>query len=204
MFDFLTALFGGIFYYGEVSSEKAIERDYEKDKTERYNLHKELSLTDDENAKLIKTFIHGDRKIQLEMLEGISDELKEIYGENWRDNYPNGGSDYWSMELREPWGIAYHILASKMHKLALFASFKYSLSGGLGEQRGIYVINACKIIERNMQEEYPELKLIFVPAVKPGTDPLEYHESLWLGSLWWEHMLPKTNKKYNPPVKRLW
>lgn len=204
MFELLIALFGGIFYYGMISSEKATEKAYEKNKKERYDFHKSVSLSEDEDAMLIRTFIHGNFESQQSILNSISSELEEIYGENWIDNYPEGGSEYWSMRLREPWGIAYHILASKMHKLALFDSYRYSLSGGLGEKRGIYVIRACKIIERNMQERYPELKLWFVPAQKPGTEPLEYHDSIWLGSLCWEHMLPKVNKKWNPPIKRLW
>lgn len=205
MFDFLTALFGGIFYYGDISSEKAIEKAREKEWNDMLELHYSISMTPEENSYMIKTFIEGDTCIQKEILESLSDELTEVYGQNWRDFYPSGGSKYWSMELREPWGLAYHILvAKKMHKLAFFASGSYNLSGGLGEERGTYVIKACKIIEKYMQEKYPDLKLWFVPGQKIGSNPTEYHESLWLGELVWEHRLPRMTKKWNPPIKRLW
>lgn len=209
MFDFLTALFGGIFYFGEISSEKAILKALEKERQEEREYHESISLTPDEDCELIRVFIENRDNTQRELLESISSELEEIYGENWRKNYPNGGSQYWNSGVREPWGIAFHILASKQHKLPYFSSMCYSLSGGLGPEKGAYVVKACEIIERNMQEKYPELRLWFKPAQKfkmSPNEPTKYEESIWLGQLIWEHIMVKPTKRIKdyPPIKRLW
>lgn len=205
MFDFLTALFGGIFYFGEISSEKAIQKAYDKEREERRDYHESISLTTDEDIALRRMFLDGDCEAQKEMLDVVSDELKEIYGENWMDNYVLGTSRFWA-EVRDPWGIAYHIWVSKTHvKLPHFHSSSYDLSHGLGPIRGAYVLKACEIIERNMQKVYPELKLWFLPAIKASDKKCaEFYEELWLGELIWEHQIPRRNPKWNPPLRRLW
>lgn len=206
MFDFLTALFGGIFYYGEISSEKAINRAREQEHRERMERHKNVSLTEEEQSELSNAlFYNEDAEVRKVLLESISDELEEVYGDNWRDNYyPLGGHKWHDSGVREPWGVAFHILASKKYKLPMFLSSSYELGFGLSDSRRQEAIRACKVIERNMQKRYPELRLWWVPRCIPNSKPLQYFEELGGGSLVWEHMLSKLNKKYNPPIKRLW
>lgn len=203
MFELLIALFGGIFYYGVISSEKAIEYNDKKTEREKAKFRESISLTLEEARELNIEFLEGDRDYQMRVLESISEELTEVFGENWKEYYL-GSSRYCStINVYEPWGMAYHILASKKGKLTGIVS-SYSLGHNMQEERRRQVIKTFEIVERNMQKEHPEMRLVFVPRMKEGTNPLEYYEEIGLGSLDWEHELPRRNKKWNPPIKRLW
>lgn len=205
MFEFLIALFGGFIYYGLISSEKSIEYNNKKKEKEDAKFRESILCSLDEDAEIIKSLIKGDKSQQMETLDTISDELKEVFGEGWKKYYLGSSDDWSTMFVTEPWGMSYYILASKNGKLPAAGGVSpYGLGHNMQEERRWQVIKTFEIVERNMQKEHPEMRLVFVPRMKEGTEPLEYYEEIGLGSLWWEHELPKRDKKWNPPIKRLW
>ena len=201
MLDLLLSIFGGFHYFGIISADKAIRKNMEKETEKQNEFHKKLCLEPEEEHYIEELLCNDESRMKT--LASIAEELTEVFGVGWSVHFKDF-STYHCGVMCEPWGIAKNILASKKCKLSYMFSYSYPL-GGLGKERMGYVINACKIIERNMQIEHPELKLIFHPGVDIGINgEKRWHESLARGELIWEHQMMPFNKKYNPPVKRLW
>ncbi len=202
MFEFFIALFGGSYYLtkGFLSSSEKNKNDEWNSQSQ--NTHETLKATLAEEREIVEGLKNPEERWAF--LDSISEELSEIYGDSWRDEYNDINTNYISF-LTNPLGIAFHVLLSKKYKVPRMFSDRYALDG-LGELGMQRVIKACSIIEKNIQQRHPSLKILFVPGVnmlsKGGRT--EYYTKLEQGHLYWEHNIPLRNYKWNPPIKRLW
>lgn len=154
MFEFFIALFGGLFYGGVHLKERQTEKQH-KTEWQHYDNWKNKLLSYGDVRRLYEDF--DNDKIKHDLLDSIDEELKEVFGENWRNIYaPNCvnirdyciGSFGWSVK---------QILLSKMGKIEDVA---FTLRG-LPDMYIRAAILTCKIIERNIQQIYPEIHMVF-------------------------------------------
>lgn len=205
MWSFVIA-FIGIVYYGirialESGEKEANDRHLKNSKA----IQDKITATLDEEMEL-REDMRNRGKREGKLLHHIESELAEIFGSGWRQEiyeYPFEETTC----ISQPWGIVFHLLLAKRGKVYVFNRDGYELDGMSDIQRK-HVIKLCEIIERNIQINYPELRLIFHPGHFTEIDSrglhTGYREELYMGKIEWEHNLPVRNKKYNPPTRRLW
>ena len=197
MSGFFAGLFGGLYYTGKILNERAENKLYEKRRNDYKSIADQIicPLGYDE-YKAPRT-----REAFWIMAESISEDLKYVFGENWRAevNFPlilNYDLVCTEQESRgmftHPLQVVYEIWLSKKGKISWLRSRRFHLAGFVyannEETRGI-VLRACEIIEKNLQEAHPELPLRL--RVKDGCEYL----------LEWEHW----TKNYNGTLgRRLW
>lgn len=171
MFEAILALLG-IGYYGtKLASEKASKKYYGTKRAVFNSIEEEIRLNlADPLYKPPKT-----REEFWIMCESIIDDLRYIFGDNWRSklNYPLLTSyqriceqtDVVRNTFTHPVQLAYHIWLSKKGK--------YHFNYFDGYNRRFYyeerteeteeiVVRACKTIEKNMQLAHPDLPLRLV------------------------------------------
>ena len=185
-------------YISDSSTTKAVELKREKAE----NINKLLEMTYDDENSLDESL--KDDKCREKMLLSIKDGMEYIYGKQWHSLLEN--STYSSAiydELNTIWGVVFHLLCAKNGKIVL-SQRNYSLAGSpeLCEQK----VRACEIIERYIKNIYPDLELVFVPGwkISASSTPLDYHEEICMGKLWWKHNLPVMSKEQKLHIRKLW
>lgn len=199
MFDFFASLFGSGFLLSKYMSDKRQTNAYNKKINNAKEINEMLnaSLEQEETLKdmLLK---NNDNNI----LESISSELTEIYGDDWKNHYQDlSNFDCEYSHIQYPWGVAFHILLAKQGLKPRMFSTYYDLMGN--EDMTNRKIKVCEIIECHIQSFYPDLQMIFVPGSHIGKPDMFYTE-LYMGKIWWQHEMPIITNKWHPPVKRLW
>lgn len=204
MWGIVIVLVGGVYWIYKYIDEKTNEEIVQKHQDNASKINKKITASRSEED-FIKSALKN-KETRWEMLNSISYELNEIYGDNWKKHFQNDSrfeSEY--MMITSSWGKAYHLLLSKNGKIPNLFATSYQL-GGVGNERMQYIIRTCKCIEKNIDAFTPGLKILFVPErkmIESGTD-CGFYEDLYLGKLYWEHNIPPRNKKWNPQIKSLW
>ena len=197
-FGFL--IFGGYIAWKLIDDRATKEAlDDFMNKEERINNDIKLSSSEsDYIASQIKSF---DTRIMV--LEEISDELEEIYGENWREIFENlPYRQTQTLTLDYDCGIAFHILCSKKGKLPKLFSDWYEMIGN--EEVREKKIKTCKIIEKNIQKVHPELEIVFMPGKKFLPDKsIKYYTELYRGKLVWKHTILPWCDEWKV-IRKLW
>lgn len=203
MWGIAIVLIGGAYWTYKFIDEKVDEEIAKKYSYNSAEINKKIMATRGEEDSIKYALKNIETRWQ--MLNSISDELREIYGIDWRKHFQEDSkfeSEY-SM-IYFPWGKAYHLLLSKRGRIPCLFSSTYQL-GGVGDERMNYIIKTCQCIERNIRIYYPELKIMFVPGKRTHVkDGCEYYAQLNMGKLYWEHNIPHRNKQWNPEIRCLW
>lgn len=165
MLEFFIALFGGIYYgYKYFNEKNKAEECNERrqayriidGKIKNWSFEYDLHPTTEEKARA--------------MVELVSNELQEVFGDKWRNLYNAYRFNSRAFEracgndgFGNLWNLAFEILLSKHGYVPYFRHDKYGikfiidgLDDGLREQCNL---RACKIIEKNMQKKHPELNI---------------------------------------------
>lgn len=176
MFEFFIALFGSLFYGGKLSKESSQKRRIERFDYQRDRIDELLRPSKKDISEI--QYELGDPKRRWGLVETIMEELMEVYGMSWKKELMNSADGYgtWSI-YEQPWGIVYNLLLAKRGKVT---NSSYSLRDIKDYQRQ-RVIKTCQMIERNIQNKYPELKILFVP------NPV--NNELCIGELRWSHWI---------------
>ncbi len=199
MLDFFVGLFGIGYYGAKILRDDFRSADYDSNKI-RYDATNEgfgLKVIADESMEKEIDEMLKDRSRFDEIYELIADNLREVFGNNFRDafvlkpyNYyysPNGShipNQFWAKQL---W----------LSKHGKVAKWQYKGEGyGLGAEPETKTnIQICRQIEKNLQEAQTGLRLVLKPR---------YGSIKWdprCGSMIFEHQL---FWKENPANGRLW
>lgn len=154
-----------------------------------------------------------DANTRQELLNSISEELTEIYGESWKDEFEiNSEADIESTykDAYYPYGAAFHILLSKQGNIPMTSSDYYDLgvrefliSADAHAKKVDKLVKTCRIIEQNVQKEHWQLRMVFVPRAKiTGNYKQGDSEDLAFGKIYWEHCIPEGSG--NTATRRLW
>lgn len=151
-----------------------------------------------------------DMQTRNDVLLSIKKELYEVYGEKWLSVFDEYDDEFVDVKghdpftLGFPYGNALYIILSKRAKIPWLSAYSKWTFGGLRNEK--YAIKTYEIVERNIQNTYPELRLVFVPRRKLSYDGKDagWYDELHMGRLSWEHNLPRRDRNWNPPIKRLW
>lgn len=120
-------------------------------------------------------------------LDYISDELREVYGDEWKSRFREDAVvESISVDIlciSRPYGVAFNILLAKHGKIPNL-TFQYDL-GGVREVE--FAVKGCQIVERCMQEMYPDMKMVYRPGSKINGKLKEYypevHRGRYIGSI---------------------
>lgn len=197
-FGFL--IFGGYIAW-KLIDDRATKEAYNDfmDKTER--IDNDIKLSSKESDYISNQIKSPDTRIMI--LEEISDELEEIYGENWREIFENlPYRQTQTITLDYDCGVAFHIWCSKKGKLPKWFSDRYDLIGD--EDIVNKKIKVCQIIEKNMQTFHPELEIVFHPGKKiMPNKSIKYYTELYRGELAWKHSILPGCDDWKA-IRRLW
>ncbi|WP_455720560.1 hypothetical protein [Agathobacter sp.] len=138
-----------------------------------------------------------DPKRRWDVLRTVSNELRQIYGDNWGIQFKEGGFTGGSTCMTTPWSIALSLVSAKKGYI-LGRTGEYIL-GHKPEELRRNQIKACHMIEKFMQESHPDLnlRLVFVPGIDiedpTARKPVPvYRDEIWAGKLIWNfEVLPK-------------
>ena len=196
MLEFFIALFGGAYYGVKYLNEKETSRQCKKRDAEFWNIQNQIKLPFSEHR-------YDPPKTYEEfwiMADSISDDLKYIFGNEWRTeiNFPliynyssicseceyRGMFSHWVQIVYEVW------LAKKGFLRQLRSGFNIaSIHGVSNEQNRGFALRACEMIEKNLQAAHPNLQLRL--RLKNGTPY----------NLEWEHRVLSYNGVLG---RRLW
>lgn len=199
MWDFFESLFGGAFWISKCVNEKHKKNVYENRRCKANAITNMIRATAEQEEYIKRELLSDSR---FELLNSISSELSEVYGDNWSEYFMDISEfDIQYQHIEYPLGTAFHILLAKQGvKPRMFSTF-YSLIGN--ESITARKIKVCELIEKNIRKYHPELKMVFVPGNEFCPDET-YHKELCNGKIWWEHEMTFSNSKYNTHVQRLW
>ena len=137
-------------------------------------------------------------------LDYISDELREVYGDEWKSRFREDAVvESISVDIlciSRPYGVAFNILLAKHGKIPNL-TFQYDL-GGVREVE--FAVKGCQIVERCMQEMYPDMKMVYGPGSKINGKLKEYYPEVHRGKIYWEYNAPRYARGFEPPITRLW
>ena len=129
------------------------------------------------------TPVIGTEEEYWDMIKDIHDDLREVFGENWKEIYKNAGlyhgyniGDFRDFDcyngscsegFRNVWNLAYEIVLAKKG-LIPYNRDNYRIRNPItginrGEQFDV-AKKACRIIEKYMQQAHPDLNLALVPS----------------------------------------
>ena len=171
MFELILALLGVGYYGSKLAGEKANKKYYGTKRAVYDSIEEKIRLDwGDPAYKPPKT-----REEFWIMCESIVDDLRYIFGDNWRSklNYPLltsyqnicQKSDVVRNTFTHPIQLAYHIWLSKKGKydFNFYDGFHRGFYYGVkNEETQEVAVRACKTIEKNMQLAHPDLPLRLV------------------------------------------
>lgn len=199
MFEFFIALFGGAYYGGKIAVEQQQHQKFEKWNDTRRDI--DIKLGNFNRNEIFQTLEDSERRWNL--LNIISEDLKEVFGDSWKEEL-NSCEFARQTDMRiQPWGIVYHIILSKKGAIDTLVG-RYNLDFVSEFQRN-RIIKAGKVLERNIRKRYPQLSLVFCPQtdfVKRGRKVEVVHRpEIALGTLCWSHHIGDMAKA---GCRRLW
>lgn len=201
MWSFFGFLIFGGYVAWKLIDDRATKEVYDnfRDRTER--IANDIKLPSKESEYIEKQIKSPDTRIMV--LEEISDELEELYGENWREIFGNlPYRQTQTITLDYDCGVAFHILCSKKGKLPKLFSDWYKLMGN--EEVIDRKIKACKIIEKNIQKIHPELEMVFMPGKKVISNKnVKFYTELYRGEIIWKHNIVPGCDEWKA-IRRLW
>lgn len=212
MVEFFIALFGGLYLTARWIKESSDEEAFAKHQERSINISKML-WGDGSEEREIRSMLRDDKQ-RMPLLNQISDELTEVFGDNWIEafecdwceKYGTRKDFSWQVGLiTNPYDVALHILLSHQGRIEWLSTTGYQI--WRLDFRG-EAIKALQIVERNLREHYPsyDLQLIFVPHNEVDRHgKLVFDDALQRGEIEWSyHIIYSWVRKYKVPVKRLW
>lgn len=193
---FFIAFFGIIYIIVRLSCEGSDKRTRDRKNNKARETTANLNAGSDIEYSIREKIKDSEKR--WELLEEISPELEYVFGENWREKFKytvkTSGFPY------EPGRVACNIYLAKHGKTCSLENGGFSVYGT--NEQTLVIIKMCKMMEKNIQQYYPNqsgLRLIFVPYfVDPQNG--KYSDSLSGGSISWDYSLTGIGGKCHPPT----
>lgn len=181
MLDFFVALFGGAFWFTKIGHENSKISAHDRWSKKSRAINEKIKSDWSYDYRLRDNLKDADKR--REFLITIGPALREVFGDSWRENFNDlSGLKTSLSSIYNPWDVAIHIFLAKECGRIPQNCYEYDVPANR-EWREI-VFKTCKIIERNIQKRYPEMRIV-----------LDCRD----GCLNWEHDVPPRN-----PTERLW
>lgn len=165
--SFFVALFGGAYYIGRYSLEKADKRSAEKERNFRNTLSGIITAPRSISESGEKLFSDIDTAIQT-IDDEIRDDIRFIFGDEWKEIFKSFGRpaplrmDIYMDSFDNILNIAFRVWLSKRGYVnSTFRDCEkinpyFGIKGVPLSRRSEIAIKACYILEKNIQQTHPE------------------------------------------------